>query len=708
MQIHNAIITGSFSYNGADLSNVTSSNAYSASLSSRTTDLESTSSVLVGASSSFSSVLSSVSSSQQQISASYIALSASYNTFSGSASTRITVDSASLLQVSASQQQISASLLQVSASYTSLSGSYNVFSGSASTRTTQIEQVYATTGSNSFRANQSITGSLTVTGQIIAQTINVQQVTSSIIYSSGSNVFGCDLNSRQTFTGSMFITGSNITANVGTACFSGTICASNLAVSSSATCTSFIQSNSGVSALRINSADSADLFLGRCDNLRYTSVLYSDSTQFPCAFRWSVGMRTAGSNYNIYNEVCSSVALFVCQNNNFVGIGTATPAELLTLYRNANADNRLSIYQGTSGYASAINLIGNDDAGTAYNAILSRTGAGASHWQIGGGGTANTMLMYTAGCERMRITSGGNVGINCSAPSGKLQVANSSTQYAIYTSGGNLELYTPEGNCGYVRLGSAYNLNGLYGGCGLNYLAAGTSNHIFYTTDSPTERIRISCAGIMYAKCAINLTDVVCQSDADTWPVLNLSGANGTSGITNTSSPFDWGFIKGSTARGYYSRQVGALHMSSAYDQGFYTSGWVAQFVMNGSNGNAYLRGTLTQGSDCRLKTNICNLNYGISEIMQLRPISYNRKTFERDNCGNILSEGVDMCNKYIGFIAQEIKPIIPEVVNGNENSENPEQGLSIEYQNMTALLVKGMQEQQCTINTLKTCLGIN
>ena len=67
---------------------------------------------------------------------------------------------------------------------------------------------HATTGSNSFRATQSITGSLTVTGQIIAQTLNVQQVTSSIIYSSGSNNFGCDLNSRQTFTGSVNITGS--------------------------------------------------------------------------------------------------------------------------------------------------------------------------------------------------------------------------------------------------------------------------------------------------------------------------------------------------------------------------------------------------------------------------------------------------------------------------------------------------------------------
>ena len=104
---------------------------------------------------------------------------------------------ASLLAVSSSQQQISASLLNVIA-------------------------IGATTGSNSFRANQSITGSLVVSSTITAQTLVVQTVTSSIVYSSGSNIFGSALTNTQTFTGSMFITGSNITANVDTTCFSGT------------------------------------------------------------------------------------------------------------------------------------------------------------------------------------------------------------------------------------------------------------------------------------------------------------------------------------------------------------------------------------------------------------------------------------------------------------------------------------------------------
>jgi hypothetical protein len=68
--------------------------------------------------------------------------------------------------------------------------------------------IFATTSSNQFNGSQAITGSLTVTGQVVAQTLNVQQVTSSIVYSSGSNIFGNSLGNTQQFTGSVSVTGS--------------------------------------------------------------------------------------------------------------------------------------------------------------------------------------------------------------------------------------------------------------------------------------------------------------------------------------------------------------------------------------------------------------------------------------------------------------------------------------------------------------------
>jgi hypothetical protein len=77
-------------------------------------------------------------------------------------------------------------------------------------------------GSLKVTGNSVMTGSLTVTGQVIAQTLNVQQVTSSIIYSSGSNVFGNSLANTQQFTGSMSVTGSLSVNNTPAVLGSGT------------------------------------------------------------------------------------------------------------------------------------------------------------------------------------------------------------------------------------------------------------------------------------------------------------------------------------------------------------------------------------------------------------------------------------------------------------------------------------------------------
>jgi hypothetical protein len=140
----------------------------------------------------------------------------SYNPTSASFSTRVT-----------NNESTASVLTTASASFAVVSQSYSAASGSFSGRITTIESKYATTGSNIFTSNQTICANLTTTGTITAQTINVQQVTSSIVYSSGSNIFGCSLSNTQQMTGSVGITGSlfvqgPVTAN-NVACFT-TIC----------------------------------------------------------------------------------------------------------------------------------------------------------------------------------------------------------------------------------------------------------------------------------------------------------------------------------------------------------------------------------------------------------------------------------------------------------------------------------------------------
>jgi hypothetical protein len=108
------------------------------------------------------------------------------------------------------------------------------------------------------------------------------------------------------------------------------------------------------------------------------------------------------------------------------------------------------------------------------------------------------------------------------------------------------------------------------------------------------------------------------------------------------------------------------------------------------NNGNYSFAGSNV--SDIRLKENIKTIDYNATEkLLQLLPVSYNMIEHPTINKS--------------GFIAQEVKEVLPNFVTGNE-SEN--EYLGVDYNGILALTVKAMQEQQCTINTLKSCLGIS
>jgi hypothetical protein len=89
--------------------------------------------------------------------------------------------------------------------------------------------------------------------------------------------------------------------------------------------------------------------------------------------------------------------------------------------------------------------------------------------------------------------------------------------------------------------------------------------------------------------------------------------------------------------------------------------------------------------SDARLKTNIANASYGLSAILKMRPVEYN------------WVKGDDRDTK-IGFLAQELRQVIPEVVVGDETKET----LAVNYTELIPVLVKAIQEQQQQIELLK------
>jgi len=90
--------------------------------------------------------------------------------------------------------------------------------------------------------------------------------------------------------------------------------------------------------------------------------------------------------------------------------------------------------------------------------------------------------------------------------------------------------------------------------------------------------------------------------------------------------------------------------------------------------------------SDRRSKENINNIKYGLSTVMALRPTMYNYKGAK---------------NTSLGFIAQEVKALVPEVVEQTTMGPNHDY-LAIKYTELIPVLTKAVQEQQAEIELLK------
>jgi hypothetical protein len=98
--------------------------------------------------------------------------------------------------------------------------------------------------------------------------------------------------------------------------------------------------------------------------------------------------------------------------------------------------------------------------------------------------------------------------------------------------------------------------------------------------------------------------------------------------------------------------------------------------------------------SDDRIKSDKEILQYGLTEIMQLNPLTYSQHNSLKGNEG-LKIENAE--NREIGLIAQEVFKIIPEVVSKPKDEQNDLWSMS--YEKLVPVLIKGMQEQQSIIN---------
>jgi len=426
--------------------------------------------------------------------------------------------------------------------------------------------------------------------------------------------------------------------------------------------------------------------------------------------------------YNIYGNANRAMVFSTdgTARLTIAGTGAATFSSSVTtgntLYVNGDSN---SIYQKalTAGSALYWDMRNSADARRAY---------------IGFGGTADSNFVFnlnengamdfaTNNTFRMRITSGGNVGIGTSNPSYLLHVNSLTTGYAGYfgysqtaiASNGLILLQSgriPQsggdqtGEAGVV-FNHSYGTGGVNGNANGGYIKSirtsvfGTTSGvntdlIFATTSANTdnERMRISSNGVAtFTSTTTNLDNITIKNGSNKTNVI-IGSAGGTAlfggmQMFNDASNVAVYLITDSTANSY---------MFSGLSIGANLSSYKLQISTDSAgkpNG-----GSWANSSDIRLKENIHTIENALDKITQLRGVTFDWK--DETEQDNIKSSA--------GFIADEVMLAFPNWVKEVNSSDKQKEivnddkikSLSLPFE-FDALLVQAIKEQQAQIEEL-------
>ncbi len=437
-----------------------------------------------------------------------------------------------------------------------------------------------------------------------------------------------------------------------------------------------------------------------------------------------IGYSTLGSTGLAFVNAAGSTANVLVTDSGNVGIGTTSPQSKLHLSSSAASTPvqlTISAFPAGNGYE-----IGGIHFRNSYSTLTNQEVASIQALQSIGGGNYSDLIFNTSNSgvptEKVRITSAGNVGIGTTSPGALLDVAGNirgggifypdyTTDAGTYIAGteaNKLKLYADSyitfnlgGEKGYVDLSGNLQIDGLLksDGTGNNYLLG----NVGIGTTGPVSKLHVK--GITTIENG--------GADATFAEVLRLSRTsfpdtyyhsiytNHASGVANNSIDFRVNY--GETV------QRSVLTLLGSGNVGIGTTSPGAKLAVNGSvmfpalvnestgyfvcanttTGNLATSTTQCGGSSLRFKKNVNPLNYGLVEIAQLQPVSYNwQESFMPNNQ-----------TSQVGFIAEDVAKIIPEIVSFDAQGRPS----NVDYGKLTPILVNAIQEQQKQIAEVKS-----
>jgi hypothetical protein len=247
------------------------------------------------------------------------------------------------------------------------------------------------------------------------------------------------------------------------------------------------------------------------------------------------------------------------------------------------------------------------------------------------------------GTEAMRILNNGNVGIGTTAPSAKLNI-----------SGGGVRIFSGFANNSTSRPA-------------LNTLSIGN-----------------------YEIRAVGGGGGATQADGSDDGFLRLSAGGGGSAIAQSSIDITGYSNVADMLNNIVMRTAGTerIRIDNVGNVGIGTSSPTVKLQVNGD----IIANSIAGSSDIRYKKNIRSVINALDKVKSLRGVYFNwdQEAFPTKEFSD---------RTELGFIAQEVEKIIPEVVTKDKTKD---EFRSIKYDKLVALLVEAIKEQQIQIDSLK------
>lgn len=617
---------------------------------------------------------------------------------------------------------------------TVLSGSVTLASGASISGTASLATTALTASSvSNLNQNVQVTGSLTVSSAITAQTLVVQTVTSSVVFSSGSNIFGNSSSNTQQFTGSMLVSGSGTFTGIVTAGSNVVIPSGYELVYGNGTVS--MLGNSTNNSLDFRTSNTQRMFISSSGNvgigtttpngLLSLKASLSDTPVFRLQNNITTGLDAAISTYVTSTQTYVMLGTNYYINSSGVGTRFNTSYEASAVVLD---EGNLRFITGTSGASPSTRLTiansGNLNIETNNVAVTQKNAAGTGtigllrvtstdYIQIGDGGTVNPSIVSIPNSK---------LGIINNAPQARLHIGDALSSSSDITNGFILKQTSTNETTGiYIERSGERKGYAIYVGGSLDSLNfqrnnAGTKSDVMTLSrdanvgirnTNPARALDVFSDGAQFGDGGSFTFYMNVGSGAATGCSWYVNGADRLRIYPNGSIVSLGGSISlrnaaATSTYGVFCQRAQWLGSGTDYSPTIAAEGGYGIYTY--TNGSTSPSGpyvapggtTWTNGSsDIRKKKNF-ETTQGLAEVLQVEPIKYH---FKEDD---------DNSKKRLGFKAQNILPLIPEMV--SETGEMAEDGspyLTITPDYMLPVLVKAIQEQQTLIESLKARIEV-